>query len=599
MDARNRISRAIVPIGLVAASLFIAGPAAAATSPTCAGLAPSIVGSAGDDVLVGTDGADIISGLGGNDEIHGLGGDDIVCSGNGNDVVFAGAGKDTVLGGGGKDVVYGGPGRDRLYGQAGRDRLFGGDHADRLYGGKHADRLIGHGGPDKLFGGGGPDVLRGRAGDDVLFGGAGVDDAVGGTGWDRCDVDDPSGCDDDLNDAPTAADDHFVTGEDLVLTGNLLDDNGAGPDTDPNADPIAIIAVDGNAIDGSTQLRLPSGAIVKVAENGDFSYAAGIGFDVLPGGIIQDGFTYTVADPKGETDDASVAVLVGGTNAAPIAWFDEEVTDEDDAVDIPVLANDTDADEHDLTIVSVDARAIEGSVTINADQTVRYTPPAAFTAMADGDEVEEVFSYTITDGYGATASAKVIVIIEGTNDAPTANDDVAAVDEDGTVDIDVLANDGDVDGSVLSVEIGSLPAHGTVTVRPAGRFEYTPAADWHGIDSFTYDLIDDMGARSTATVSVTVGAVNDAPIALDDTATATAGSMIIIVVLANDTDVDGDTLQVTIVDRPDHGTALVLSNGALAYTAEAGFSGIDEITYQVTDAGHVIDTATVSVTVSH
>jgi hypothetical protein len=578
---------------------FIAGPASAATSPTCAGLATSIVGSAGDDVLVGTDGADIVTGLGGDDEIHGLGGNDVICGETGADFIFGGDGKDRIYGGGGWDVIHGDAGRDKLFGQAGRDRLFGGCHADRLFGGKHADRLIGDGGPDSLYGGGGPDVLRGRAGDDLIFGGSGVDDALGGKGWDRWDIDDPSGCDDDLNDAPNAADDHFTTGEDVVLTGNLLADDGAGPDTGPNADPIDVTAINGDAIDGTTELRLASGAVLEVTEDGEFSYAVGIGFDVLPGGIIQDGFTYTVADPEGETDEGIAAVLIGGTDAAPIALFDEEVTDEDDAVDIDVLANDTDADEHDLVIVSVDAGDIDGSVTVNADQTVRYTPSPAFTAMADGDEIEEVSTYTITDGYGGSASAAVIVIIEGTNDAPIANDDAAHTDEDGTVVIDVLDNDADVDGSALSAELGSLPAHGTVTAGPAGTFDYAPAGDWHGVDTFTYEVIDDMGARATATVTVAVEAVNDAPIARDDAAAATAGSMIIILVLANDTDVDGDTLQVTTVDGPDHGTALVLSTGALAYTSDAGFSGIDEITYEVTDAGHVIDTATVLVTVSH
>ena len=619
MEARNRITRALMPIGLVAASLFIAGPAAAATPSTCAGHVPTIVGTYGDDVIVGTNGNDIIDGSGGNDEIYGLDGDDIICGNNGEDVIYGGKGNDRLFGGSAIDTIYGETGNDELRGNTGRDRLYGGPQADVIYGGMHADKLFGDDGDDLLLGGHDRDQLNGGLGDDTLYGGNGNDDlrgdegndiivgdegadsARGGADFDRCEVDDSVECEDDLNDAPSAADDAFFTSEDHVLVGNLFADNGSGIDDDPNADPIRISAIDGVPIDGDAEVLLASGATVTVHADGSFSYVAGISHDGLADGIdVQDGFAYTVADPRGETDEATVAVVVGGANDAPIANDDEEGTDEDTGVDVDVLANDSDPEEQELSIVSVDTSGIEGSVTVNPDNTLRYTPPAAFDALTEGDEVEEEFSYIVSDGFGGTTAAQVTVYVEGVNDAPDANDDAAATDEDSSVIIDVLSNDSDIDGyDELSIDLETAPAHGTAVVTGAGTFEYTPDANWNGVDSFTYEVDDNTGNRSIATVTVTVGAVNDAPVAASDLAEADAGAMVIILVLANDTDVDGDALQVTIIHGPDNGTVVVLSNGALAYTSNAGFSGIDELTYLVTDAGDLTDTATVSITVSN
>ncbi len=618
MDARKSVIRALLPVGLLASSLFFAGPAAAA-SPLCDGLTPTIVGTSGDDVIVGTSGDDIISGLSGADEINGRGGDDIICGGFGTDTIRGGNGNDRIFGGGAMDMIYGNGGEDELFGEAGKDWLFGGSKDDTLDGGAHADWLFGGGGDDTLIGGPANDKLRGNSGNDTLSGGLGDDNLRGGVGndiligeagadvargnadFDRCESERPFTCEDDLNDAPQAADDHFNVSEDAVLVGNLLVDNGSGPDADPNADPIKVVAIESTPVVGEAEVSLESGATVSINENGTFSYAAGAAVATLDeGAVAEDAFAYTVADTKGESDVANVAVVIGGTNDAPTASDDIGETDEDTAIEIDVLGNDSDAEEQDLSVASVDTSAIAGTVVINPDNTVRYTPPASFDAMDDDASALETFSYIVTDGNGGTAVAEVTVFIAGIDDAPTAGADSASVDEDGTVVVNVLTNDFDPEAAgLLTVAVASPAEHGVVMAAGPGLFEYSPDENWNGIDTFTYTLTDATGNTSVGTVTVTVGAVNDAPIAADDIATAVAGSMIIILVLTNDTDVDGDALEVTITQHPAHGTVVVLGTGALAYTANAGFSGVDELTYQVSDAGNDIDTATVSVTVSN
>ncbi|MDP2674600.1 MAG: calcium-binding protein [Dehalococcoidia bacterium] len=123
----------------------------------CAGLVPTIVGTAGPDVLTGTAGPDVIHGLAGNDTIDGLGSKDIICGGSGN------------------DTLNGGDGNDRLLGQGGKDTLNGGNGNDTLNGGDGNDRLNGQGGSDTLNGGNGNDVLSGGPGNDTMNGGANAD----------------------------------------------------------------------------------------------------------------------------------------------------------------------------------------------------------------------------------------------------------------------------------------------------------------------------------------------------------------------------------------------------------------------------------------
>ena len=154
-----------------------------------------------------------------------------------------------------------------------------------------------------------------------------------------------------------------------------------------------------------------------------------------------------------------------------------------------------------------------GTVTVNLDGTLNYTPDANFNGT-------DTITYTVTDG-SLSDTATVTVTVTAVNDAPVGNNDVAATNEDTTVsNINVLGNDTDVDGDTLSVAGGaSAPAaaNGTVTVNLDGTLNYTPDANFNGTDIITYTVTD--GSLSdTATVTVTVTAVNDAPVGNNDVA---------------------------------------------------------------------------------
>ena len=279
-------------------------------------------------------------------------------------------------------------------------------------------------------------------------------------------------------------------------------------------------------------------------------------------------------------------------NDAPVAADDSAATDVDAAVDVDVLANDSDIDG-DTPVITGFSQGASGAVTQNADGTLRYTPNPGF----DG---ADAFTYDIDDGNGGVATATVAINV-GANGAVSGVDDGYSVDEDATLSVagpGVLGNDLDADGDALTAVLSSDVSNGTLVLNGDGSFDYTPDADFNGVDSFVYSVSDGFGSADTATVTITVDAVNDAPVALDDGAVTDVGVGVDIDVLGNDGDVDGDTLTVVSVSQGANGAVAINADGTVNYTPVAGFSGADAFTYDVADGNGGVATATVDVTVA-
>lgn len=194
---------------------------------------------------------------------------------------------------------------------------------------------------------------------------------------------------------------------------------------------------------------------------------------------------------------------------------------------------------------------------------------------------------------GAGVLTLALVAPVSAQSASTPQNDAVTTAEDTAVDINVLANDTDPDGDTLTVAAVGVPSKGTATINSNGTVKYTPQANFFGTDTFTYAVTD--GALvSSATVTVTVTAVNDAPVAANDTVEVTKSTPKTIDVRANDTDVDGDTLTVVSTSTPGHGTA-VIADGKVVYTPIEGYLGTDAFTYIISDG---TTTATGSVTIT-
>ena len=189
------------------------------------------------------------------------------------------------------------------------------------------------------------------------------------------------------------------------------------------------------------------------------------------------------------------------------------------------------------------------------------------------------------------------------NNPPVAVDDPTGytVNEDAvlTTATSVLSNDTDADaGDTLTAVLETDVSNGALALNADGTFEYTPAADFNGTDSFTYFAYDGtVNSTTSATVTITVNPVNDAPVADDDSATTNEDTAVTINVLSNDNDIDGDSLTVTNGGVASNGTVNVNSDNTITYTPNTNFSGTDSFTYTVGDGNGGVDTATVTITV--
>jgi hypothetical protein len=273
---------------------------------------------------------------------------------------------------------------------------------------------------------------------------------------------------------------------------------------------------------------------------------------------------------------------------APVAVDDSSATSLGTAVTIDVLANDTDGNGDPLTVLDLTLPGNGTAVLVSGE--VVYTPNATFTGT-------DTFTYRASDGALPSNSATVTVTVTGINQAPVAGDDSAATSEDSPVVIAVLANDTDGDSQPLTVQLASQPVSGMATVNGDQTVTYTPGLNFNGSVSFTYRASDGLALSNLATVSVTVSAVNDAPTAVNDSATTAFNTPITINVLSNDSDVEADPLTVTGLSTPSFG-AVTLDAGSVQYTPNPGFVGIDTFTYRARDGSVESSPATVTVTVN-
>lgn len=184
------------------------------------------------------------------------------------------------------------------------------------------------------------------------------------------------------------------------------------------------------------------------------------------------------------------------------------------------------------------------------------------------------------------------------NTPPIANNDAITIDNNTQTNINVLANDTDDDGDTLTPSLLSDPTHGTATLNPDGTINYTPNANFVGIDTFTYMIDDGNGGTDAALVEITVNQANRDPLATDDTFTVTAGNEALLNVLLNDSDPDADMLSVSIFFISNNASAVVTPEGDILYTANSNFAGTDTLIYALDDGNGGTTTGMVEITVN-
>jgi hypothetical protein len=313
-----------------------------------------------------------------------------------------------------------------------------------------------------------------------------------------------------------------------------------------------------------------------------------IAYTPLPDATATDIFSYTVSDGSSGAAIVAVTITITPVNDLPVALDDQTTTVEEQSVTIAPLSNDIDVDGDVLDVSSV-SQATNGLVTLNPDKTVTYTPANNFSGS-------DKFSYTISDGHGGVDTAVVKVTVTPVNDPPIAAADLAQTDEDTSLTILTLANDVDPDDDELTIS-GVTPGRlGKVSVS-GNAISYQPQTNVSGTETLTYTISDGQGGSDTATVALTISPVNDAPVAQNDNVTTTQNTVIIVNLLTNDSDPEGDSLIVSGLGQASHGTVTLMLGGQAGYQPAVDFSGTDSFTYTLSDGQLGEATGLVSVVV--
>lgn len=377
-----------------------------------------------------------------------------------------------------------------------------------------------------------------------------------------------------VNDAPTAgyAGTMFKESPPIARDGNVETDEDSSVSitlagSDANEDELTYVIVK-NPSHGKLSGAAPN---VSYTPNQDFSGS--------------DSFTFKVNDKTADSNAATVSITVKAANDKPNAQDDKVSTREDSPISvIDVLTNDTDKDGDSLSVTAV-TQGKNGSVAVNTDNTLSYTPKANFNG-------NDSFTYTVCDGKGGTDKATVNVRVKEVNDAPKTNDSNVTTQEDKKVSINLTSKD--KDGDLLSYSVVKGPSHGTLS-GTGPKLIYTPKANFSGSDSITFKASDKTADSAVATVSITITAANDPPMAYSDSATTQEDDSVSITLAGGDD--DGDVITYRVVTDPSHGS-LKGRAPRLIYSPNANFNGSDSFTFKTSDKRADSKTATVSITVN-
>ncbi|MCO5214066.1 MAG: Ig-like domain-containing protein [Caldilinea sp.] len=274
-------------------------------------------------------------------------------------------------------------------------------------------------------------------------------------------------------------------------------------------------------------------------------------------------------------------------NDAPVAAPDVYATDEDTPLTVAapgVLGNDGDVDGDALSATQLTDPA-HGTLSFNSDGSFTYAPEALFNGT-------DTFTYQAGDGSTTSAETTVSINVASINNAPACTDSTVSTAEDTAMSITLTCTD--VDSNALGYVVVTPPQHGTLS-GTAPNLTYTPAANYHDGDSFTFAASDGAATSNIATVTIGVTPVNDAPVATAQ-AVVTAEDTPLAITLAG-SDIDGDSLTFAVAIPPQHGT---LSGTApnLTYTPAANYNGSDSFTFAASDGAAISNIATVAINVT-
>ncbi|MDN2483094.1 tandem-95 repeat protein [Vibrio agarivorans] len=368
-----------------------------------------------------------------------------------------------------------------------------------------------------------------------------------------------------VNDAPVPEDKQYTIEEDSTLT--FTDEQLLANATDIDGDTLSIDGVSYTGTDGI------------LTDNGDgtYSFAPNENFS----GDVE--LSFGVSDGT-ETVQASIDVQVTEVNDPPVAGHTAYTVQEDNSITISdeqLLVNSSDV-EGEVAINAVNYTGTDGVFTDNGDGTYTFSPNENFT----GDISLDV---TVVDEDGATADTTAGITVIEVNDPPVAGDTAYSVNEDEVLTFSaeqLLAQSSDIEGEVALESVSYSGSDGILTDNGDGTFSFAPNANFNGDVALDVVVVDEDGATDTATASIDVLPINDAPVSGSTSYQVNEDGSITISqeqLLANTTDIDGNDLTASNLTVDGNAEVAANDDGSFTITPDADWNGDIDLSFDVTD----------------
>lgn len=367
-----------------------------------------------------------------------------------------------------------------------------------------------------------------------------------------------------VNDSPIAQNDTFTGSEDTAVNGSVNTN-----DSDIDSSPL-----------NYTVVTPPASGSLNLASNGAFTYNP----PANQSGNYS--FTYQVCDNQNACATATVSLTIQPVNDQPVAVADFFTTTEDNVLS-GTVANDIDIDSPSLSYTYLSGLA-NGSIEMNSNGTFSYFPNENWSGI-------ETATYTVCDNQNACSNGTFQITVNYVNDAPNVVNESFSTNEDTPISGNLSINDDAQGEGTLTYSLASIVEHGEITILPNGTFTYTPAADWFGTETINYSGCNSNNACDGGTLTITVQAVNDAPVCTDATINLNEdASLAVELALVND--VDNSSFSTTLDASPNGQVTL---NGTInfLYIPTTHYFGEDTFSVTYCDAANLCCTATVSATI--